>query len=242
MEEDAEYRRQLALFTRCCTEKPVELVKIGEVIAGLKHRRCFLDIGAGGGDLTIPTSQSFSEATVIEPNEKQIAFLKRRCPHFTIYNGRWEAVDLGDKHFDFILCSHVLYYIDEGRWLPTIEKMYRHLEPGGCIAIVLQSPIGEVASFFNQFTSYDVNILELWRELIRRYGDVSVDVRYFMNEIYTESLDDMVSIGLFLLIDRRFTKRKNDIRRYFRKHHRSGNGYRIMQDEILLAVKKPVAA
>jgi len=223
MEEDAEYRRQLALFTRCCTEKPVELVKIGEVIAGLKHRRCFLDIGAGGGDLTIPTSQSFSEATVIEPNEKQIAFLKRRCPHFTIYNGRWEAVDLGDKHFDFILCS-------------------RHLEPGGCIAIVLQSPIGEVASFFNQFTSYDVNILELWRELIRRYGDVSVDVRYFMNEIYTESLDDMVSIGLFLLIDRRFTKRKNDIRRYFRKHHRSGNGYRIMQDEILLAVKKPVAA
>jgi hypothetical protein len=29
MEDDAEYRRQLSLFTNCCTEKPTELVKIG---------------------------------------------------------------------------------------------------------------------------------------------------------------------------------------------------------------------
>jgi len=211
------------------------------VIASLKHRRRFLDIGAGGGDLTIPTSQSFGETTIVEPNEKQTAFLKRRCPQFTIYKGRWETADLGEKRFDFILCSHVLYYIEEGKWLPTIDKMYRHLEPSGCTAIVLQSPIGEVASFFNQFTRYDVNILELWRELVQRYGDDNVEVRYFMNEIYTESLDDMVSIGLFLLIDRRFKEREKDIRRYFETHHRFGDGYRIVQDEILLSVKKPIS-
>ena len=54
MEEDAEYQRQLALFVRCSTEKGIELLKIGEIIAELSHRRYFLDIGAGGGGFNYP--------------------------------------------------------------------------------------------------------------------------------------------------------------------------------------------
>lgn len=238
MEEDAEYQRQLSLFVRCSTEKGIELVKIGEIIGGLTKRRYFLDIGAGGGDLTIPISQSFEETTVVEPNEKQASFLKRRCPNFKIYNDFWEKVDLGSQRYDFILCSHVLYYIEEGHWMTTIEKMYVHLEEGGRIALVLQSPIGEVANFFNQFTHYDVNILELWRDLIKRYGDEAIEVRYFMNEIWTERLEDMVTIGLFLLIDRKFIEYEEKIRQYFESHHKTPGGYRIKQDEILLVIKK----
>jgi SAM-dependent methyltransferase len=227
MEEDGEYRRQLVLFVRSSTEKGIELVRIGELIAGLGRRRSFLDIGAGGGDLTIP-----------EPNEQQARRLRRRCPSFRVVNECWDRVDLGPGRFVFILCSHVLYYIPEGAWLSTIEKMYDHLEPGGCIAVVIQSPMGEVAEFFSRFTRYDVNILGLWGQLIRKYGDEAVDVRYFVNEIYTESLDDMVSIGLFLLIDRNFRHRKDEIRTYFESRHRTPEGYRIRQDEILLAVRK----
>ncbi|MBM4276683.1 MAG: methyltransferase domain-containing protein [Deltaproteobacteria bacterium] len=133
MEEDAEYRRQLNLFVQSSTEKGIELFKIGEIVAGLPRRRSFLDIGAGGGDLTIPISQSFDETIVVEPNEKQARFLSRRSPHFRIYNDFWEKVDLTSKHYDFILCSHVLYYIEEGKWLTTIEKMYAHLDRGGVL-------------------------------------------------------------------------------------------------------------
>jgi precorrin-6B methylase 2 len=238
MEDNVEYQRQLALFVQCSTEKGIELVKVGEILAELGHRRYFLDIGAGGGALTIPISQSFGETTVVEPNELQASFLRRRCPHFKVYSDLWGNVDLGSKRYNFILCSHVLYYIGEGDWLTTIEKMYTHLEAGGRIAIVLQSPLGEVADFFNQFTHYDVQILELWRELIQRYGDNAIEVRYFMNEIWTESLEDMVTIGLFLLIDPRFNEHKDEMRQYFESHHRVPEGYRLMQDEILLVVKK----
>ena len=238
MEEDAEYQRQLTLFTNCSTEKGIELVKVGEVIAPLTQRRRFLDIGAGGGNLTIPISQSFAETTIVEPNVKQVSFFKRRCPQFTVYNNSWENVNLGYNLFDFILCSHVLYYITEGHWLSTINKMYSHLEDGGRIAIVLQSPIGQVADFFNQFTSYDVNILELWRNLIKDYGDDAVEVRYFMNEIYTDTIEDMVTIGLFLLLDNKFKLYKKEIRQYFKINHRVTGGYRITQDDILLIVKK----
>jgi len=238
MEEDAEYQRQLNLFIRSSTEKGIELVKIGEIMAGLSKKRYFLDIGAGSGDLTIPISQSFEEITIVEPNEKQAGYLKRRCPHFNIYSDFCEKVDFGSKRFDFILCSHVLYYIKEDQWMSTIKKMYAHLEDRGCIAVVLQSPIGEVASFFNHFADYDVNILELWRDLIQRYGDDSIEVRYFMNEIYTDNLDDMVAIGLFLLLDRRYKEQREEISNYFETHHKKDEGYHIKQDEILLIIKK----
>ena len=182
MEEDRTYKEQLELFTRCSTEKSIELVKIGEVIAELTQRHRFLDIGAGGGHLTIPVSQSFGETTLVEPNAEQARYFERRSPHFKIHNNFWSDVDLGSSRYDFILCSHVLYYIEEANWLATIEKMYAHLEENGRIAIVLQSPIGEVANFFNHFTRYDVNILELWRELIQGYGDDAVDVRGFSRD------------------------------------------------------------
>ena len=103
---------------------------------------------------------------------------------------------------------------------------------------MLQSPIGQVADFFNQFTCYDVNILELWRDLIRDYGDDAVEVRYFINEIYTETLEDMVTIGLFLLLDNRFKQYEKEIRKYFETHHKTAEGYCITQDDILLIVKK----
>ena len=57
-------------------EKGIELVKVGEIIARVPHRSSFPDIGAGGGALTIPISQSFGETTVVESNEKQAAFLR----------------------------------------------------------------------------------------------------------------------------------------------------------------------
>ena len=54
MEEESQYQQQLKLFSECSTEKGIELLEIGEVIAGLPNRQRFLDIGAGGGHLTIP--------------------------------------------------------------------------------------------------------------------------------------------------------------------------------------------
>jgi len=237
MEEDGEYRRQLALFSQSSTEKGIELVRIGEIIARLDRRGSFLDIGAGGGHLTIPVSTSFDATTVVEPNAKQAAYLRRRCPQFRIINDAWDNVALGSERFDFILCSHVLYYIAEGKWLDTIAKMYTHLDDRGCLAIVIQSPIGEVAEFFNYFTDYDVNILSLWRDLIEIYGDGAVSVRYFINEIFTENIADMTAIGLFLLIDRRFREREAEIRAYLAERHRTPEGYRIKQEEILLVIE-----
>ena len=238
MEEEAQYQHQLKLFSECSTEKGIELVTIGEVIAGLPNRQRFLDIGAGGGHLTAPVAQQFEQTTIVEPNQKQADMFCRRHPDFRIHNTSWTDVDLDDERFDLILCSHVLYYIPEGAWLATIEKMYRHLSDDGCIIIVVQSPLGAVARFFSSLTTYDVPILELTRDVIERYGDDAVRLQYFQNEIFCDSRNDIVDIGLFLLLDRKFRTRADEIAAYFDAHHRQGTGYRIMQDEILLIINK----
>jgi hypothetical protein len=59
-----------------------------------------------------------------------------------------------------------------------------------------------------------------------------------MNEIWTEKLEDMITIGLFLLMDRLFREYKDKIRQYFELHHKMATAYRMMQDEILLVIKK----
>jgi len=238
MEEEAEYQRQLKLFSECSQEKSIELVLIGEVISGLRSSERFLDIGAGTGNLTVSVSQFFAETTIVEPNERQAGFFRRRYPRFRVDDCRWEEVDLGSDQFDFILCSHVLYYIPTHDWLKTIDKMYSHLAADGTIAIVLQSPVGEVAEFFRKFSKYDVPVIELWRNLTVTYGYQSVQVRYFVNEIFAETMEDMVDVGLFLLLDRKYRGRKDEIGKYFEEQHKVDGGYRMTQDEILLTIKR----
>jgi len=238
MDEERTYRRQLRLFVASCAEKGAELVRIGEVLGGLRRRRAFLDIGAGGGDLTIPLSASFAATTVVEPNAAQVAFLRGQRPEFECIHASFEDVDLDGRRFDLILCSHVLYYIPPGRWLHTVAKMYDHLAPGGRLVLVVQSPVGQVAEFFNTFTTYDAPILDLWDRLADLYGEENLDVRYFLNDIRTTSLDDMVDIGLFLLCDRRFRRQRREIAAYLESRHKVPGGYRLVQDEILLCVTK----
>lgn len=233
-----EYDKQLALFSACSTEKGIELVKIGMVIASLPKRQAFLDVGAGGGHLTIPVSEEFMTTTVVEPDPRQAAMFRTRCPNFQVYNEDWTNVHLENEQFDLILCSHVLYYIPRGAWMGTIEKMYRHLAPGGILIIVMQSPYGEVARFYNTFTPYDIPIVELEAEAISRYGKEAVMLENFQNVIFTDSLNDMVEIGLFLLVDRHYRAHSPEIRRYFQDYHAVSGGYRILQDEILLAIRK----
>jgi SAM-dependent methyltransferase len=238
LEENGAYQRQLELFSKCSQEKSIELVLAGEVISQLQNTANFLDIGAGTGCLTAIISTFFNDITVIEPNKKQAEHFRRRYPQFHVYEEKWETADLGSKLFDFIFCSHVLYYIPAEQWLDVIRKMYAHLKEKGRIAIVLQSPAGDVARFFRVFSGYDVPVIELWRDLTGIYGHQALEVRYFVNEIFAETLEDMVSIGLFLLIDKKFESLADRIAGYFEENHKVAGGYSLRQDEIMIVIKK----
>lgn len=106
-----------------------------------------LDIGTAGGDLilgTLKTSKLNSYSlSIIEPVIDQIkrfqnnirkAGLQKHVKK--IYLNKWEAFQASDR-FDFILCSHMFYYISD--WDETIPKVAGFLKPNGQACIVLQS-------------------------------------------------------------------------------------------------------
>jgi hypothetical protein len=88
-DQDTVFQHQLDLFTACSTEKGIELVVLGELIARLPCRRGFLDIGARGGALIIPVPQLFESTTVLEPNPLMAGKFRRRYLEFRVFESGW---------------------------------------------------------------------------------------------------------------------------------------------------------
>lgn len=236
---DEEYQRQLALFVRSSDEKPKLVRQLQQIVARLPRRERFLDVGAGGGDLTIPLSTHFHSTTIAEPNQVQVERFRRTYPDFQVQNVALEKLELTGRTFDFILCSHVLYYLDPSAWADQVDKLHHWLTPGGKVAVVMQSPAGDVARFFQHFNGYHADVIPLWDEMVARHGEADVEALYCRARIQTASLDDMVKIGLFLLIDKRFEQRKPEIADYHNRHHRTADGYCMHQGQITLVVTRP---
>jgi len=238
MEADDEFQRQLDLFVRCSDEKARVLALLKRLVNRLPSRQAFLDVGAGAGDLAIPLSRRFETTTVVEPNQLQAARLLAAFPHFRVHDCTFQEATLEEGAFDLILCSHVLYYLPETEWMAAVQKMHDCLRPGGIAVIILQSPAGEMADFFEHFIGRQVPVIALWDNLVTRFGEEAAQAHYWSVEMRTATLEEMTSLGLFLLLDRSFRQRSREIRAYFAAHHRHGDGYRLRQGEIVLSVGK----
>lgn len=78
-------------------------------------------------------------------------------------DGYFENTDLRGRLFDFILCSHVLWLVRRKNQPDFIRKIYEHLAPGGELAIIMVSPLGQSHKFYKKFfygystTTHDVS-------------------------------------------------------------------------------------
>lgn len=238
---NSNYQQQLELFERCSNSKDLCLERLRAVVDRLPRHESFLDIGAGNGILTLPLAKTFRRVVAVEPNPILAANLKSRAPELHVLQDTWQNVDMGSALFDFILCSHVLYHLPEAEWMRQIDHMYEHLRPGGQMALILQSPLGNKASFFTAFSEPDINVLGLWKGILHTYGEDALDARYFTCDIHTHTLDEMVAIACLLLLhNSRWHDHPQAFRCYLDDHHRCDDGYHFQYDElILLLSKKP---
>src|SRR5690606_29105117 len=113
--------------------------KLLEIVGTLTERRPLIDVGAGNGVVTAMLRPLFDETLAIEPNDALGKKLRRQCPGITVLDKTIDNIHLSPCA-DLILCSHVLYYIDRGHWLATVEKLTSWLTPEGCLVLVLQNP------------------------------------------------------------------------------------------------------
>jgi SAM-dependent methyltransferase len=238
MESDEEFQKQLALFHRCFDDGNREENYCIRLVHDLPRREHFLDVGAGSGRLAASLSPFFVRTTVLEPGAAQARSLQTGFPHFRVLNSFFEQADLGDDRFDFILCSHVLYYVAELRWLAFAQKMVEHLGPGGVAVISMQAPADQCGDFTEHFTGRRFSLVPLWDRLVTSYGDEAVAGFYYKSVIRANSLEDMTRIGCFLLCDRRFQERADEVASYLEQHNRTASGFVMHQGNMVLTVRR----
>jgi len=146
---DETYKKWHETYIKCTTEKERVEAALSGVISRLPHKESFLDVGAGDGDLTFRIAKFFKHTTAIEPNKKVRAIFEDKNAEFI--EGYFEKAELEGRAFDFILCSHVFWLVKRENQPEFIRKMLRYLKPGGKLAIIMVSPLGQSHDFYKKF-------------------------------------------------------------------------------------------
>ncbi len=86
-----------------------------------------LDVGGGFGAVAIPVAQSGRRVTVVEPHPTMVALLQRWASEvgvadrIRVVQEPWPAAAAGLEPHDVVVCSHVLYPIEE--IVPFVEAL-----------------------------------------------------------------------------------------------------------------------
>jgi len=171
---------------------------LDQKVSLLPRRNTFLDVGAGNGKLTAHFTNTFLSSIAIEPNRSLVPELRTRCPSAKIIESPLEEAAIGCQA-DFILCSHVFYYLPKDSWLRSLETMANYLGPDGLLAAALQNPETDCMKMLRHFIGGRFDLTGLGREFSSRHPSFRTSVMTVPAMIRTSSLEDACTIAEFML-------------------------------------------
>lgn len=142
LEDEKEYLDALDVFMAAGFERE-HLIEIIErmIIPKLKHCENMLDVGVGNGKLSKLLGAHCKSFTGIDNKQESLNSLPNKMGSSTTNNvekikGTVLDMELPNKKYDFIIVSHMLYYIDGEERIKLIDKLYNLLSPKGSILII----------------------------------------------------------------------------------------------------------
>lgn len=149
-------KRMEELYYSKTDEKKILSNLLKHILAGKIFENA-LDIGPGPGYISSPIVESSKKITMVEPLIGYEETLKSKFPNAKIVIDSIEKYSL-DETYDLILMSHMLYYLDENKWLPICMKLYDNLPTGGCLIIVMMGDKGDwwriVSKYWDELRDY----------------------------------------------------------------------------------------
>ncbi len=127
------YKNSFEAFLRNTNEKSVLRNEVSNIIQERKVKS-LLDIGAGNGDLAIPTSALVENYTAIEKNPLFVKTLQ--AAGLRVHESLWPATlplegnAVQTHHHDMVLLSHVISY-EQSEWRNLLREAWWHVRPGG---------------------------------------------------------------------------------------------------------------
>ncbi len=156
-------------------------------VGRLPKRRLFVDAGAGNGKVTAWYTPQFKDTIALEPNSSLFDVLCEACPDAEVH----PDTILGSRlktSADFVLASHVFYYIPKEEWMANIERLTSWLSPEGALLIMIQNAGTDCMGMLKHFHKKSFDLNELAKDFQAKHG-ASHDVKLETVESHIETSD-----------------------------------------------------
>lgn len=192
-----------------------------KVLPKIKYTNNFLDIGVGNGDLTKFFGQYFSKISVLDPSKDALS----NVPNFLGSNNA-SVIKINDyilnypstifnEKYDFILLSHVLYYIPDTERLGLIKNLYNLLSDHGSLVTIYNSG-GERYTLCKNFNPNFSDFNNFSSEIMSNFNSSVYEIEEFLA---TDSIENMMHIMGVSLNDAGATAPREELHSYLEKYN-----------------------
>ncbi len=209
-------------------------------VGALPQKRLFVDAGAGNGKVTAWFTGHFENTVALEPNSSLFDELCEACPDAEVH----PDTILGTKlrvSADFILASHVFYYIPKEEWLANLERLVSWLSPEGVLVVMLQNSGTDCMGMLRHFHKKSFDLNELARDFKASAGaghEARVDK--VDSHIETPDFEKAYTVAEFMmnLLPMPQPPAREELEAYVKKHFTAGDGkYRFSCHQDFLQIR-----
>jgi hypothetical protein len=142
---------------------------------------------------------------------------------------------------DFVLCSHVLYYIPQNTWTDTLEQLTSWLSANGVAVVLLGNPNADVIALPREFFGRNIDLAPAVQEFKARHDDFEILTHTLNCEVVVDDLESACTLTRFFLSDYPdwggiVTRRR--IEEYVRSRFTHPRGYRLSCDQDALSLTR----
>ena len=235
------YHQAFQVFLAHTDQKTNARRRLEAVVQALPFRRVFVDAGAGTGQTTAWFLASFGRTIAIEPSPSLNADLRRCCPAAEVLPVKILDAAPGAQA-DFVLCSHVLYYIEQSQWLEHLVRMASWLAPEGELVIVLQNHETDCMRMLEVFHGRRFNLAALGDEFQAAHGrQFTVERELVPAHIAARDFAVAYTIAEFMLnlLPMPNPPERRTLEEYIQQHFAEPNGgFRFSCHQDLLVVRQ----
>jgi hypothetical protein len=183
----------------------------------------------------------FERTIAIEPNPHLRAHLAVNCPGAEIVPGTILECTL-DPAADFVLASHIFYYIPACDWQANLERLASFLAPGGALVVILQNAGSDCMRLLDHFHGRRFDLASLARNF-QSQNDGRYDCRLETVESHVTTRDGAAAytVGEFMLnlLPTTDPPLRSALEEYVsRKFAAPGGGYRFSCSQDFLAIRR----
>lgn len=239
--QTSEYHRAFQVFLDHTDQKVKAQQWLNGVIETLPARGVFIDVGAGNGKVTSWFIDSFERTIATEPNDSLRAELKKHCPQIEVLAEKVLETKMTARG-DFILCSHVFYYIDGSEWMATLDRIASWLSTEGVLALALQHHKTDCMEMVEHFFGRRFDLTSLARNFQSELGNrYEVAVETVPARIVASDFDSAYTIAEFMLnlLPMADPPARSDLEKYVRSRFSSSEGgFRFSCDQDFLRIRR----